>query len=40
VLSVLRPHMFFDDQHGHLSGALEHVAGVHVPYGVANETLF
>ncbi|WP_144276327.1 5'-nucleotidase [Demequina sp. NBRC 110053] len=39
VLEVLRPHLFFDDQHGHLSGALEHVAGVHVPYGVANETL-
>ncbi|WP_084127333.1 5'-nucleotidase [Demequina sp. NBRC 110054] len=40
VLEVLRPHMFFDDQHGHLSPALEHVAGVHVPYGVANEPLF
>ncbi|MDN4473445.1 5'-nucleotidase [Demequina zhanjiangensis] len=40
VLEVMRPHLFFDDQHGHLSGALEHVAGVHVPYGVANETLF
>ncbi|WP_084106729.1 5'-nucleotidase [Demequina sp. NBRC 110056] len=39
VLEVLRPHLFFDDQSGHLSGALEHVAGVHVPYGVANETL-
>lgn len=39
VLEVLRPHLFFDDQDGHLSGALEHVAGVHVPYGVANESL-
>ncbi|WP_291378491.1 5'-nucleotidase [Demequina sp.] len=37
VLEVLRPHLFFDDQDGHLSGALKHVAGVHVPYGVANE---
>ena len=37
VLEVLRPHLFFDDQDVHLSGALEHVAGVHVPYGVANE---
>lgn len=37
VLKVLRPHVFFDDQDGHLSGALEHVAGVHVPYGIANE---
>ncbi|GIG53349.1 5'-nucleotidase [Demequina activiva] len=40
VLEVLRPHLFFDDQDGHLTGALQHVAGVHVPYGVANETLF
>ncbi|WP_297080833.1 5'-nucleotidase [uncultured Demequina sp.] len=39
VLEVLRPHLFFDDQDGHLTGALTHVAGVHVPYGVANETL-
>jgi 5'-nucleotidase len=38
VLKVLRPHIFFDDQDGHLSGALDAVAGVHVPYGVANES--
>lgn len=37
ILEVMRPHLFFDDQDVHLSGALEHVAGVHVPYGVANE---
>lgn len=37
VLEVMRPHLFFDDQDGHLVNALETVAGVHVPYGVANE---
>lgn len=37
VLEVMRPHIFFDDQDLHLTGAAEHVAGVHIPYGVANE---
>lgn len=36
VLKVLRPHVFFDDQRGHLEGANEYIAGVHIPYGVAN----
>lgn len=37
VLQVLRPHIFFDDQQGHLDTAVEHIAGVHIPYGVANQ---
>lgn len=37
VLKVLRPHIFFDDQDTNLAGAEEHIAGVHIPYGVANE---
>ncbi|OBB25088.1 5'-nucleotidase [Mycolicibacterium peregrinum] len=37
VLQVLRPHIFFEDQQGHLDTAVEHIAGVHIPYGVANE---
>jgi 5'-nucleotidase len=37
VLEVMRPHIFFDDQDLHLTGAAEYVAGVHIPYGVANE---
>lgn len=37
VLKVLRPHVFFDDQDIHLTGTADHIAGVHVPYGVANE---
>lgn len=36
VLKVLRPHIFFDDQQVHLDGAIEYIAGVHIPYGVAN----
>jgi len=37
VLEVLRPHIFFDDQTTHLDNAVESIAGVHIPYGVANE---
>lgn len=37
ILKVLRPHIFFDDQPVHLTGAAPFVAGVHIPYGVANE---
>lgn len=36
VLEVLRPHIFFDDQQGHLEGASEVVPSVHVPFGIAN----
>lgn len=36
ILSVLRPHIFFDDQAVHLDGADDLYAGVHIPYGVAN----
>lgn len=36
ILKVLRPHIFFDDQDVHLT-ATDHIAGVHIPYGVANE---
>lgn len=39
VLEVLKPHIFFDDQENHLVPASSFVAGVHIPYGVANETL-
>lgn len=37
ILRVLRPHIFFDDQTSHLDPAADFVAGVHIPYGVANE---
>ena len=38
VLKVMKPHLFFDDQTGHLTSAAEYAASVHVPYGVSNET--
>ncbi|WP_410598529.1 5'-nucleotidase [Amycolatopsis sp. lyj-90] len=37
VLDVMKPHIFFDDQQGHLSGA-PGIPCVHVPFGVVNET--
>jgi 5'-nucleotidase len=37
VLEVMKPHIFFDDQASHLVPASSFVAGVHIPYGVANE---
>jgi 5'-nucleotidase len=37
VLEVMKPHIFFDDQASHLEPASSFVAGVHIPYGVANE---
>lgn len=36
ILNTLKPHIFFDDQLGHLKG--EHLALVHIPFGVANRT--
>lgn len=37
VLRVLQPHIFFDDQLGHLEGAADEIPSVHVPFGVVNE---
>ena len=37
VLQVLRPHIYFDDQMGHLEPAVGVVASVLVPYGIANQ---
>lgn len=36
ILEVMKPHLFFDDQLGHLTPAAEKLAMVHVPFGVAN----
>lgn len=36
VLSVLRPHIFFDDQRGHLDTASSVAPSVHIPFGVRN----
>lgn len=37
VLSVLKPHIFFDDQSGHLRTASAVVPSVHIPFGVTNK---
>lgn len=36
VLGVLRPHIFFDDQSGHIETASEVVPSVHIPFGITN----
>ncbi|KPC50151.1 5'-nucleotidase [Amantichitinum ursilacus] len=39
VLAVLRPHIFFDDQSGHLLKSASVVPSVHIPFGVTNRVL-
>lgn len=36
ILSILKPHMFFDDQMIHLENI--HAPAVHIPFGIANKT--
>jgi 5'-nucleotidase len=36
VLGVLKPHIFFDDQSGHLKSASTVAPSVHIPFGVTN----
>jgi 5'-nucleotidase len=38
ILSVLKPHIFFDDQSGHLKSASAVVPSVHIPFGVTNQS--
>jgi 5'-nucleotidase len=37
VLGVLRPHIFFDDQSGHLESAAPVAPSVHIPFGIVNK---
>ncbi|MEA9554619.1 5'-nucleotidase [Xanthomonas nasturtii] len=37
VLGILKPHIFFDDQSGHLKSASAVVPSVHIPFGVINQ---
>lgn len=37
VLEVYRPHIFFDDQTGHIESISKKFPSVHVPYGIAND---
>lgn len=36
VLRIFKPHIFFDDQVGHIEGVANLVPSVHVPFGVTN----
>lgn len=38
VLNVLKPHIFFDDQSGHLATASEVAPSVHIPFGITNKS--
>lgn len=37
VLEILQPHIFFDDQVGHLEKTADSIASVHIPFGIANK---
>ncbi|GGZ29107.1 5'-nucleotidase [Streptomyces poonensis] len=37
IMGVLKPHIFFDDQVGHLTGTSRSTPSVHVPFGKMNE---
>jgi len=37
VLSTFKPHLFIDDQIGHLDDSLENITLVHLPFGIANK---
>lgn len=37
ILDVLKPHVFFDDQIGHIEPAAENTPCVHIPFGVRNQ---
>ncbi|MGR7921572.1 5'-nucleotidase [Zobellella denitrificans] len=37
ILTVLKPHMFFDDQKSHLESEAGDIPMVHVPFGIANQ---
>lgn len=39
VLEILQPHIFFDDQVGHLEKTADSIASVHIPFGIANKTI-
>ncbi|NRB42527.1 MAG: 5'-nucleotidase [Pseudomonadales bacterium] len=36
ILSVFKPHMFFDDQRQHLQASSDNIPMVHIPFGIAN----
>lgn len=39
ILTVLKPHMFFDDQRSHLQSPAGDIPMVHIPFGIANKPI-
>lgn len=37
ILTILKPHMFFDDQRSHLHSSAGNIPMVHIPFGIANK---
>ena len=37
VLDILKPHLFFDDQMGHLENVSKSTPSAHIPFGIANK---
>lgn len=37
ILTILKPHMFFDDQRSHLESPAGDIPMVHIPFGIANK---
>jgi 5'-nucleotidase len=37
VLNILKPHIFFDDQIGHLNSSVQNIPMVHIPFGIVNK---
>ena len=37
VLEILKPHLFFDDQIGHLNPNIDNIPMAHIPFGIANK---
>ena len=37
ILTILKPHMFFDDQRSHLKSPAGDIPMVHIPFGIANK---
>jgi len=40
ILTIIKPHMFFDDQRSHLESPAGDIPMVHVPFGIANKNPF
>jgi 5'-nucleotidase len=38
ILEIMKPHIFFDDQMGHLEH-IEHIPAVHIPFGISNKKI-